>query len=180
MVELIDNLTEWLQKEVCDKIELKKASLRGDASYEYELVHPTAFPCFCPTQDKAQLPRTPSVTVQIDKASDDLANESTVDIALVFSVWNTGTHDNRNSERKFEKHLEGWRDLWHFIDLAREAIRHSFSVAGYRVTGSIGLRPLAGDNAILGTYPYFFGEVTFSVETIESPSAGADIINMLR
>ena len=45
MTKLIDDLTEWLQEKVCDKLEFKKASIKGDASYKYELVHPTAFSC---------------------------------------------------------------------------------------------------------------------------------------
>lgn len=180
MTQLIEDLTEWLQKEVCDKMALKKASTRGDSSYDYELVHPTAFPCFCPQQDKAQLPTTPSVTVQIDSATDDLMNESLVNIALVFSVWNTGTHDNRNAEKPtFEKNLDGWKDLWRFIDKTRLAIRENFSIGGYEVKSEIHCRPLAGDNAIMGTYPYFFGEVTFAIGTIESPCGNIDIRKML-
>ena len=180
MTKLIDDLTKWLQTEVCDKVELKKASQKGDISYEYELVHPTAFPCFCPPQDKTNLPITPSVTVQIDNATDDLTNESAVNIALIFSVWNTGTHDNRDKEKRvFDKNYDGWRDLWHFIDKARLAIRKNFNVAGYEVKGEINSRPLSGDNAIMGTYPYFFGEVTFTVGTIESPTGNVDITNLL-
>lgn len=178
MTKLIDDLTKWLQEEVCNKVKLKKASQRGDVGYEYELVHPTAFPCFCPPQDKAQLPTTPSVTVQIDNATDDLTNESTVNIALIFSVWNTGTHDKRENP-SFEKNYDGWRDLWHFIDKARLAIRKNFNVGGYEVKSEINCRPLAGDNAIMGTYPYFFGEVTFTVGTIESPTGNVNIRNML-
>ncbi len=178
MTKLIDDLTEWLQKEVCNKVKLKKPSQRGDSSYSYELVNPTAFPCFCPPQDKVQLPTSPSITVQIDNATDDLTDESLVNIALIFSVWNTGTHDNRN-EPTFEKNLDGWRDLWHFIDKARLAIRKHFSVAGYEVKSQINCRPLAGDNAIMGTYPYYFGEVTFTVGTIESPTDNYELRNML-
>ena len=179
MVKLIDDLTEWLQEEVCNKIELKKASVKGDVNYEYELVHPTAFPCFCPPQDKTQLPTTPSVTVQVDNAIDDLENESTVNIALVFSVWNTGTHDYRGETRKFDKTLDGWRDLWAFIDKARYALRHDFSASGYRITSDLNVRPLSGESAIMGTYPYFFGEVTFTVETINSTTGNVDLIRML-
>lgn len=179
MTKLIDDLTEWLQEEVCNKLVFKKASIKGDVNYEYELVHPTAFPCFCPPQDKTNLPITPSVTVQVDNAVDDLENESTVNIALVVAVWNTGTHDNRGEVPKFEKTLDGWRDLWCFIDNIRQAIRNNFSVADYKVVGDVNIRPLAGDSAIMGTYPYFFGEVTFTVETINSTTGNVDIMKML-
>lgn len=168
MVKLIDDLTEWVQSEICNKIELKKPSIRGDSSYDYELVKPTAFPCYCPPQDKTSLPSSPSVTVQLDSFADDLMGEGLVSIALIFSVWNTGTHDNRDG-KKFEKNLDGWRDLWQLIDKARTAIRDSFSVAGYEVKSEIAGRPLSGESAIMGTYPYYFGEVTFTIGTIESP-----------
>lgn len=178
MTKLIDDLTEWLQEKVCDKLEFKKASIKGDASYQYELVHPTAFSCYCPPQDKTNLPTTPSVTVQIDNVADDLENESVVSVALVFAVWNTGTHDNRG-EPKFEKNLDGWRDLWQFIDTARRAMREEFSIGGYTITGDISSRPLSGESAIMGTYPYFFGEVTFMLESVESPQGNSRIRNML-
>lgn len=168
MANLIDNLTEWVQNEICNKMELKKPSARGDSGYEYELVHPTAFPCYCPPQDKTVLPSSPSITVQVDSFEDDLANECVVSVAMIFSVWNTGVHDNREG-RRFEKNHDGWRDLWQLIDTARNAIRESFSVAGYELKSNISGRPLSGDSAIMGTYPYFFGEVTFTIGTIESP-----------
>ena len=172
MVNLIDDLTEWVQKEVCNKLELKKPSLRGDSGYDYELVYPVAYPCFCPPQDKTNLPVSPSITVQIDGFTDDLASESFVTVTFVFSVWNTGTHDNRGGEKRFEKNLEGWRDLWQLMDMARKAIRGNFSVAGYELKSEVTGKPLvAGESAIMGTYPYFFGEVTFVIGTIESPNS---------
>lgn len=180
MVQLIDDLTEWIQKNVCDELELKKPSIRGDSGYEYELVKPTAFPCFCPPQDKTSLPQCPSVTVQIDNFSDDIPKEGVTNIALVFSVWNTGTHGKKeDGTPTFEKNLDGWRDLWRFIDKARTAIRERFAVAGYEVKSEINGRQLAGESAIMGTYPYFFGEVTFTIGTINSVDTAVNIRNLL-
>lgn len=180
MVQLIDDLTKWLQKNVCDELELKKPSIRGDSSYEYELVKPTAFPCFCMPQDKSSLPSSPSVTVQIDSFSDDITNESTANIALVFSVWNTGVHGKaEDGTPTFEKNLDGWRDLWRFMDRARTEIRERFSVAGYEVKSEIKGRPLSGESAIMGTYPYFFGEITFTIGNIKSVDTAIDIRKLL-
>lgn len=178
MIELIDNLTEWLQENVCNGLKFKKPSNRGDSGYEYELVKPTAYSCFCPPQEKSNLPQSPSITVQIDNFSDDLPNESVVNIALVFSVWNTGTHDNRE-EPKFEKNLDGWRDLWHFMDKARKEIREHLNIAGYELKSAINGRSLAGESSILGTYPYFFGEITFTIGTINSINTSVNIRKLL-
>lgn len=178
MVQLVDDLTDWVQRQICEGLEFKKPSARGDGSYEYELITPTAFPCFCVQQDKTSLPSSPSVTVQIDSFSDDVPNESVANIALIFSVWNTGTH-SKGSETPFEKNLDGWRDLWRFMDRARKAIRERFSVAGYELKSEIRGRPLSGESAIMGTYPYFFGEITFTIGNINSVDTAIDIRNLL-
>jgi hypothetical protein len=181
-VSLIDNLTEWLQTKICNELQFKKASMVGDRNYKYELVNPTAFPCFCPPQDKTNLPVSPSVTVQVDGIADDLDDESVVNVALVFSVWNPGEHDNSGETPRFTKNLDGWRDLWRFIDKTRKGIRHDLSIAGYRlINGTMNARPLSGESAIMGTYPYYFGEITFALETIESTatSRNEDIRNLL-
>lgn len=180
MTQLLDDLTKWVQESICNELEFKKPSARGDASYEYELLKPTAFPCFCLPQDKTSLPSSPSVTVQIDSFADDLTNESVASIALIFSVWNTGTHSrNEDGTPTFEKNHDGWRDLWRFIDKARQAIREHFCVAGYEVKSEISGRPLSGDSAIMGTYPYFFGEVTFTIGTIDSTDTAIDVRKLL-
>ena len=181
MINLIDSITEWLDKTVCAKLKFKAPARGGreGAGYEYKLVKPQAFPCFCPPQDGTNLPTTPSVTVQIDGFTEELTAESEVKIALVFAIWNPGLHDNRGFTPKFEKNLDGWRDLWRFIDATRLAIKKNFNVMGFEVIGDIAGRPLAGDSAIMGTYPFFFGEVTFTIGTISSSGTSAAIRHLL-
>lgn len=181
MTLLINDLTEWLQKEVCNKLEFKKPAKGGreGAGYEYKLVNPQAFPFFCPPQDAGTLPTAPSVTVQIDGFSDDVMEETAVNIALVFVIWNPGVHDNRSQPPKFEKTLDGGHDLWRFMDTARQEIKKKFNIAGYELKGEIQGRPLAGDSAIMGTYPFYFGELTFTVGTITSYDRDKEIRNLL-
>jgi hypothetical protein len=181
MTNLIDDITEWLKKTVCAKLEFKAPARGGreGAGYEYKLLNPQAFPCFCPPQDGTNLPTAPSVTVQIDGFTDDPTEESEIKIALVFVVWNPGLHDNSGATPKFEKNLDGWRDLWHFIDAVRREIKKNFNIAGFEIIGDITGRPLAGESAIMGTYPYFFGEVTFTVGTISSSGTSAAIRQLL-
>lgn len=182
MTNLINDLTKWVQREVCDTLKFKKPADRGGkegAGFNYKLVNPQAFPCYCPPQDMANIPTAPSVTIQIDNFIDELAAESEIRIALIFVVWNTGEHDNRGDTPKFTKTLDGWRDLWHFIDAARRAIKSGFNIAGYEITSEITGRPLHGDSAILGTYPYYFGEMTFSIGTVTSHDRKKEIRNLL-
>ena len=178
MIRIIDDLTAWLQNEVCDKLEYKKPAERGSkegAGYDYKRVKPTAYPCYCPPQDMAQVPAAPSVTIQIDNFSDDLNGENDINIALVFVIWNTGEHTSGG----FKKTFDGWRDLWQFMDKTRGEIKKNVSIAGYEVTSDIKGRPLHGDSAILGTYPYFFGELTFSIKSVTSYERNKEIRDLL-
>ena len=176
----MDKLTDWTQKEICSKLEFKKPSSRGDASYNYELTAPAVYPCFNPAEDKSPTPRAPSVTIQIDKFRETLESEMSADIAFIFVIWNTGIHDNRDPQnKKFEKNIEGWRDLWHFMDTARNAILKNFNIAGFEISGEITGRPLMGDDTITGTYPFFYGEMTCTIKTISSTAAALGDIQKL-
>jgi hypothetical protein len=181
MTNLINDITEWLEKNVCAKVKFKaqKRGGREGAGYDYELVRPHVFPCFCPPQDGTNLPTAPSITVQIDSFSDTMAEESEIKLALVFVVWNSGTHSKNAATPKFEKNFDGWRDLWEFMDQTRLAIKKNFNFAGLEVIGDIKGRPLAGESAIMGTYPFFFGEITFTIGTVSSTSTSAAIRELL-
>ncbi len=45
LVQIIDNVVGWLEREVCSQITLKLPDdFKNDATYGVEFVHPAAFP----------------------------------------------------------------------------------------------------------------------------------------
>ena len=52
VVEIVDQVTAWAQKEICEKVRLKmppeNAKDSDSAGYEYTMVTPTAFSLFIP------------------------------------------------------------------------------------------------------------------------------------
>jgi hypothetical protein len=165
LIKLVDDLTAFVQKEICDKIELKKKGERADAGYDYELVHPTAFQQYCPPDDKSRTPAptVPSVTVQMDNIETE-RGEGDAPIALIFAVWNPGEHDNSDPDnKKFTKTPDGWRDLFAFAQKALDALEKNIDAGGYFLSSKVKFRPLHGEDALMGTYPYYYGEITFSV-----------------
>jgi hypothetical protein len=166
IVALIDRLNEWTQENVCNTIELKERSEIADAAYAFKLVHPTAFPVYCSPDDKGRTvaPRVPSVTVQMDKLVTK-RGDGTANIAMIFVVWNPGEHDFSDPEnKKFTKNTNGWRDLFGFMDHAISTIEKSLDAGGYVLDGEITARPLNGDQSLMGTYPYYYGELSFTVK----------------
>ena len=97
LVQIIDNVVGWLEREVCSQITLKLPDdFKNDATYGVEFVHPAAFPLYVPGKDR--LPPSvpapiPSVCVQLMEGSDDLlAKRRQLQIRLCLACWNPGEH----------------------------------------------------------------------------------------
>lgn len=62
LVQIIDNVVGWLEREVCSQITLKLPDdFKNDATYGVEFVHPAAFPLYVPGKDRLpplSLPRS--------------------------------------------------------------------------------------------------------------------------
>lgn len=131
---IIITITKWLNENVCPEVTLKvPAEDRepDDDTYEYQAVHPTAFPLFVPTRDK--LPphvksNVPSICVQLMSGT-DLLHEREVTIALGFGAWSPGTYKedwiNWQGEEDpvFRKDMNGWMDAWNMVDIAARKIQ---------------------------------------------------------
>ena len=178
----IDQICEWLNTNVCPNVELKRPPEDGKATnkkYEYELAHPYAFPLYLPSKDK--LPPTvkttfPAICVQLEYGN-DLEHNREMNINLSFGSWNPGIHPNdwlypygdKPEEGDFTNEVEGWRDLWNFID---------YTVTAIESTGYLGedveivknepleFGPYKEQDEIVSYYPWWFGYCRFKVRSM--------------
>ena len=184
VVHVIDTVTEWAQQNVCNHIMLKvppKNEDAVDASYDYETANPTAFPMYVPTSEK--LPPTirspfPHLCVRFLKGADALSEGGGhLDIQLVFSAWNPGTHGRdkflqngdggfvQQSEdvSEFVRDANGWRDVWNFVDLALLELKSTTTIGNYVIDQAtpIEFGPLTEQEAIPDYYPFWFAWISF-------------------
>lgn len=187
IVHLIDTLTEWAQKNICDHITLKVPPANEgeavDAGYDYETAKPVAFPMYVPTSEK--LPPNvrspfPSLCVRFLTGEDTLADgDGFLDVQFVFSTWDPGTHgkdifvpitaDGKrwtvNGDTQFQRNADGWRDAWNFLDIARRAVESVTQIGGYTIDRSTPIKfgPLSEQEAIADLYPFWFAWLSFRV-----------------
>lgn len=182
IVTTIDSICEWLNANVCPNIKLKKPPKDGtptNAKYEYELVHPYAFPLYLPTKDKlppAVETKLPSICVQLEYGNDTTDNRE-MSISLGFGAWNPGIHpddwiipDGTEAENAdvLSNEAEGWRDLWNFVDYTVTAIEQS-TYLGENVevvrSENIEFGPYKEQDSIVSYYPFWFAYTTFKVRS---------------
>lgn len=188
VVHLIDTLTEWAQREICDHIKLKqppKNTETNDEGYSYEEVNPVAFPMYVPTAEKLP-PRIrspfPSVCVRFMAGSDSLADgESSVKVQFCFSAWDPGNHGQdlfhpagngafiRQAPvyTEYERSADGWRDVWNFVDIALRAVESVTNIGGYIVDRKtpVEFGPLVEQEAIADYFPFWFAWISFAVKS---------------
>lgn len=144
IVETIENITDWLQTNVCKGLLLKLPDDdQNTDAYDTKEVEPTAFAMYQPGRDK--LPPGvrapfPSVVVQLLEGTDDATQaHGIIKIQLSFTTWNPGTHageekqsdgvvvadqdvdigvrlEKSAEERQYRRSAEGWKDVWNFVD----------------------------------------------------------------
>jgi len=194
IVKTIDQICEWLNENVCPNVSMKKPPRDrepGDENYNYELIHPYAFPLYLPTKDK--LPPNveatfPSICVQLQYGTDSQSNRE-INISLGFSGWNPGIHPSdwitpEGSENPYSEVLsneaEGWRDLWNFVDKTVTAIEQTCYL-GENVevmTDNIEFGPYKEQEAIPNYYPFWFAYCEFKVRSTILRN-NQDIVNLI-
>ena len=186
IVHLIDTLTEWAQKNICDHITLKVPPANKDeavdAGYDYETAKPVAFPMYVPTSEK--LPPSiqspfPSLCVQVISGEDSFADGSGfVDVRFTLATWDPGTHGKDilapttgDGERwavagasdHFQRNGDGWRDVWNFVDIARRAVESVTNIGGYTIDKNTPIKfgPMTEQEAIADLYPFWVAWLSF-------------------
>ena len=189
VVNILDELIKWSNEHICSKVKLKAPPEDDDfsnsAGYEYKLVTPACFPFFIPTKDKLP-PKVkvsmPSLCISITDGVDDLTNNTgSLTIQFAFATWHTGLHgkdylipkedgslkqwNDEESRLFFERNIEGWRDVWNWIDVALRAIESTDTINGIEIDRASGIKfyPFKEQGAILDFYPYWFGALEFKV-----------------
>lgn len=189
LTDIVDRVTAWTQKEICNKVQLKAPPEYDDdpdgAGYEYTLITPTAFPMFVPGKDK--LPQNvaapiPSACVRIADGEDGRTS-GIVNMEIWFHVWNPGIHgkdifnpvegkpltyqqwNSAEAEAYYRRTSEGWRDMWNWIDTALRALESTASIDGIPIDREAGIKfsPAKDEGGIMDLYPYWFGYIAFTM-----------------
>lgn len=186
IVNSIETVTEWVDKNVCPLVKLKLPNdKKMDASYPYELVHPAALSLFVPSKDRLPPKVTapiPSICVQIVKGADEpLDSSREIKLRLCFAAWDPGYHGRdifrpkgdgdklvymQQTAEEFTKNGEGWRDIWNFVDTALRVIENAEHLGSLRIKKKDGIEfgPYTEEDAVPDFYPYWFAWIEFSVE----------------
>lgn len=187
IVNTLDRITEWTQKNICDPVSFKvppKDKEPEGTGYQYERIKPTAFKWFIPTKDR--LPPEvktsfPSACVRINDGEDTF-NSRTMNLDICFSVWNPGLHgsdiidkmeDGSYTQWKdteaiafYQRDNEGWREVWNWVDLALRALESTTDIYGIKIDrSSIKFAPFKVENDMVDFYPFWYAYISFTVET---------------
>ena len=179
--EIIENLTVWVQENICDGVELLKPS-DTNMLEDYELVTPAAFALYVPPKD--QLPpdvdqQIPSVCVQLKEGTDSLdTNNRSLSIRLAFSAYRPGhytelTDDEGVTTLHFVRDAEGWKDLWLWVSKAINKIYTGMYIEGLRVDRKTPVKygPFQIDDTLVEAYPMFYAWIDFTVTCGISPKS---------
>ena len=185
IVNDLNKIRDWLQTEICDKITLKlPKDDKSDGCYEYELVNPVAFALFTPTKDR--LPPNvrapiPSVCVRL-KEGVHQDGTNTMQLILNFCTWNPGIHRqdvfvpvelgagikgyNISAIAEYTRSIDGWQDVYSFIDAALREIENAVYIADMRVLTENGIKygMTSDKDGLDDFYPYWLAWIEFSVQ----------------
>lgn len=184
IVDDLNRIRDWLQTEVCDHVELKVPDEEERTEgYDYELVKPTAFVLFTPSKDR--LPPNvrapvPSVCVRIAEGEHrPMDGRNTMRLVLNFCTWNPGLHRRDNfipiegsgmkgynvsATAEYQRSVDGWQDVYSFIDRTLRAIENAEYIAGLRVVTEDGIKYGMATESLDEFYPYWPAWIEFSVQ----------------
>lgn len=163
-VSLLEKMQEILQKEVCDKVELRESA---DSSSEYKIVHPICFIGYKPPDmgiDELFNGQNsiPCLIIGVGKATDNGEN-SELAIEMFFAVDSPGVLDDN---KKFTPNFEGYINLLNFIDktkafLLRDSFNFDFMIINSEIESG-----MCEEQA----YPLWFGYLKFKIKYNAYPS----------
>jgi len=162
-VEIVDGIRDWLNKNVCSQIKLKKPS--DDDVSLFELVNPVAYSVYYPAKKSNEDVGVPSVVVIPDEGTDNGEN-FTLPIRLVFCIYSPGFH---GADDSFKPDNDGWRDLLNFMDRTKASILRSQNLDGISVGMPLNIGLSAPEEQTPALDPYYFGYITFNAITPSYP-----------
>lgn len=169
VVRQLDKLKTWLETEICPQFKFKQADDENvDVTYPYELVNPNVFIMYVPPKELiGEANRVPSICIQLEDGSESMAEASGVlNLRLQFATFNPGNHYDYGIDRVFDTNVEGWRDVWNFVDYIMRKIRDTELIDDLRIVKENGIKygPISDQGQIPNFYPYYFAWMSFSVE----------------
>lgn len=177
--EAVDNLTAWIQKNLCDDMEfLNPPAKSGDMEREYNLVTPKAFALYVPPKD--QLPpevssQIPSICLQLVKGSDDMvSSERSLEFRLSFSTYRPGSFaEDEQGELKFTRNADGWEELWLWISKSISKLQTEMYIEGLKVEKSTPIKygHFQIDDNLVDAYPMWYAWIELTITCGISPKA---------
>lgn len=180
IIKTLDEVRTWLENEICENFTFKKDPGKEepiDASYNYKLVKPKAFTLYPPFDEKF-----PSVTVQFSNGSQSKFDESgELRLRFLFATWNPGLHYKNDGTPAFTLNVDGWRDVWNFVDFTLRKITNTNSISPrirIKHEDKIGYGPMAENETIPNYYPYWCAWIEFTIQYGVN-STNEDIANLI-
>lgn len=179
ITDSVIKIADWMNEGVCKKFKFKKPPEEGSPmndKYQYEEIHPYAFPVFMPATDK--LPpniksNVPSVVVQIVSGEDNIVQgKRDITMNLAISCWNPGIHSKDiyypcvpDVPGKYKSAYDGWMDVWNFTDALLRELESTDYINGMSVQGNISFGPYKEQEVIADYYPFWYAWIQFMVRT---------------
>lgn len=187
----IDKVTAWVQKNICEPVQLKEPpnnDKANDENYEYRRVTPACYSLFLPGEEKTApqfIPQTPSVCVKVLAGEDNLTtNESTLTFELSFCAWDPGVYGRdilvpdkndpftfrewrgKESDKFLKIDGQGWRDVWNWIDTGLQSIRNTTEMNGIALDleTPVTYGPYADQDGIVDIFPYWLAWISFKAK----------------
>ena len=186
--EIIESLSKCVDENICSKVTLKTPT-DSSVGAQVQYVKPAAFALFVPAKDRIPpnvAAPIPSICVQVMEAKDRMTeHRRNMKIRLAVACWNPGTQSGEifvphaaedapfgvaftqgAAEQSYTRNLDGWKDLWNFMDVALREIEGTEFFAGVRLIKEqdIEYGPFVEDGAIWDYYPYWNGWISFNIE----------------
>lgn len=168
LIDQLEDITEWMQDNVCNKIHLMKPTEKT-GNVEPEYVNPKAFTMFVPSEDMLDSGdiRIPCLCVQLDEGMDDVTtHKSNLNLKIDYAVWNPGKFKTEGDEVQFKPDAEGWKDVFRFIDKTQRELEKSVYIAGMRLDKNTPIKYgcLKDKDGVVENWPYYYGQLTFTLE----------------
>ena len=180
IINILAEVRNWLENEICENFTFKKEPEKTqpiDVNYNYKLVKPYAFILYPPFDEKF-----PSVTVQFGNGVESKFDESgELKLRFLFATWNPGLHFTDGRKPKFEINVEGWRDVWNFVDYTLRKLTNTNSISPrirIKHEDKINFGPMAENETIPNYYPYWCAWIEFTIQ-YGINSTNEDITNLI-
>lgn len=192
LVDLVQNLTDWLNEKVCPMIWLLNPDddIQNEAYEKTERVHPKAYPLFtswAASDATLNIPGTPGIVVGVLTGRDDLKKKTrTLNIQFQLISWNPGQYgsdilypvkdkdaligihyETRSNPQTYQRNQDGWKDSYLFMETVLRELEKQEFISGSRIKikdGSIEYGHYRDDTGPVDLYPYWINFIRFELE----------------